>query len=270
MAKIIDNPKSMSLVLTKKTSANKSKDNLGYGTLTTGDEVTFGALVNGVEIPQGLFLNAEWTIIGNVQMYKSIVYTVEDGEIADVDLESYPLDGFILPKTPDPSQIFQISLTGQVLDPPVPEFYAILDFVLVGSGYAPQPTPTVYGMEITVQPNKEDPSDKKSKTFIGMTQPGGGKGIQMPLDFNSNVGNGKIFAVSLVYADCWWKLGTNTEKWTIVDTKGEFIFDGDEYPFVEQAITAPGPAQVVFDDDPGVFIDDRAKLLAPTGTGTLI
>jgi hypothetical protein len=193
-------------------------------------------------------------------MYKSIVYTVEDGETADVDLESYPLDGFILPKTPDPSQIFQISLTGQVLDPPVPEFYAMLDFVLVGSGYAPQPTPTVYGTEVTVQPNKEDPSDKKSKTFIGMTQPGGGKGIQMPLDFNSNVWNGKIFAVSLVYADCWWKLGTNTEKWTIVDTKGEFIFDGDEYPFVEQAITAPGPAQVVFDDDPGVFIDDRAKV----------
>jgi hypothetical protein len=75
MAKIIDNPKSMSLVLTKKTSANKSNDNLGYGTLTTGDEVTFGALVNGIEIPQGLFLNAKWTIIGNVQMYKSIVYT---------------------------------------------------------------------------------------------------------------------------------------------------------------------------------------------------
>jgi CRISPR/Cas system-associated endonuclease Cas3-HD len=40
MAKIIDNPKSMSLVLTKKTSANKSNDNLGYGTLPTGDEVT--------------------------------------------------------------------------------------------------------------------------------------------------------------------------------------------------------------------------------------
>jgi hypothetical protein len=134
MAKIIDNPKFMSLVLTKKTSANKSNENLGYGTLTTGDEVTFGALVNGIEIPQGLFLNAKWTIIGNVQMYKSIVYTVEDGETADVDLESYPLDGFILPKTPDPSQIFQISLTGQVWTLPSPNSMPFWTLYLLGPG----------------------------------------------------------------------------------------------------------------------------------------
>lgn len=266
MAKMIDNQKSMSLVLKKKekkTNANKPNDNLGDGNITAGDEVTFGALVDGVEI-QGDFLNANWTIIGNVQMYTSIVYTAEDGDTTAAEPKSYPLDGFILPKTPAPSQVFQISLTGEVVDPPIPEFYAMSFFVLVGPGYAPQPAPTVYGTEIAVQLNKIDPTDKKAKTFVGMIQPGVGEGIQMPLNFNSNVGNGNIFAISLVDGDCWWKYGTQAEQYPIVDTEGDYIFDGSDYPFVEQAITAPGPAQVLFDDDPGVFIEDGAKVAGST------
>lgn len=220
---------------------------LAGNTLTAGHQVSFAAYVNGIEIPAGNFVEANWKVIGNVRLYETVSYLPQRGFTDDAVLTSYPLILNALYATPArPSVLLVVELSGSVLVPPIPKFEATNTFNVVPPGLASSWGLTKYGNEVVYA------EIDQIKTII-MYHEGQGYGVEIEFPFRSfpaTVG-GTIFNLNLING--YAHVDGPTGAFSFLDTHGLYWYDGSAYPYDEPVPLKPSQqTTLVFVDFPQV------------------